>query len=205
MALANMITLNGVELTDDGRTWDENHDPRIVQNELANGSIRRYNKAQKKKFQIAWTWLPNASASTTDRKGGRDAVRAIAYSGASATLLVRNVATGPTSSVTTAVTTNILTLSSNGFTTGQAMQVLTNSTAGLTVGSIYYVITPTTNTFQLSSTLGGSAVALTNGSCTLYPLEVYTTLVESYSEKLLRRDYVSNSYLYDVNLSLMEV
>lgn len=130
---SNMISLGGTELTDDGRSFDENMDPRIVQNELANGSLRRYNKAQKRKFSMSWEYMPNSSTHTSDKKGGRDALRALAFSGNSLTLLVRNIASA-------------------------------------------------------SSTY-----------------ETYTVFVESYSEKMMRRDVVSSSYLYNVNLSLVEV
>lgn len=44
------------------------------------------------------------------------------------------------------------------------------STTGITAGQYYYVINATANTFQVSATVGGSAVALTtNGSATLLP------------------------------------
>ena len=44
------------------------------------------------------------------------------------------------------------------------------STTGLTTAQVYYVINATANNFQVSTTVGGSAVALTtNGSATLLP------------------------------------
>ena len=44
------------------------------------------------------------------------------------------------------------------------------STTGLTTAQVYYVINATTNNFQVSTTVGGSAIALsTNGSATLLP------------------------------------
>lgn len=47
------------------------------------------------------------------------------------------------------------------------------STTGLTSGQYYYVINATTNTFQVSATQGGSAIALTNnGSGTLLPYKL---------------------------------
>jgi len=130
---ANAISLGGTELTDDGRTFDENADLRMIQNELANGSLRRYVKANKRKFSLSWTWMPNTSTVTSDKKGGRDAVRALAYAGTSLTLLVRNIASA-------------------------------------------------------SSTY-----------------ETYTVFVESYSEKMIRRDTAGQIYFYDVTLSLVEV
>lgn len=44
------------------------------------------------------------------------------------------------------------------------------TTTGITAGQQYYVVNATTNTFQVSATLGGSAITLTNnGSGTLLP------------------------------------
>lgn len=130
MAYANLISLDGVELSDHGRKFDESLDNRMVENELASGAKRRYPKAQKRKFSFTWTYVPSASASTTDGKGGRDAIRGKAYLGTSMVLVIRNSA-------------------------------------------------------------GGS--------------ENYTVFVESYSEKLIRRNFVENEFFWDIDLELVEV
>src|SRR5262245_12797780 len=64
--------------------------------------------------------------------------------------------------VTGAQATDIFTANAHGLKNGQPI-VLNSLTggAGLTAGIIYWVITATTNTFQLSLTLGGSAVNFT--------------------------------------------
>jgi len=52
------------------------------------------------------------------------------------------------------------------------------TTTGLTANQPYYVINATANTFQVSATLGGSAVALTNdGTATLLPYKIATVTI----------------------------
>lgn len=94
MGLANMISLGGVEFTDDGRTYNETRDERAVEVELANGSLKKYVKAEKRIFEISWTHLPQTSAYTSDRKGARNELRPICYNGSTTTLVVRNVIGG---------------------------------------------------------------------------------------------------------------
>lgn len=100
MATSNLIALNGIELTDDGRTFNENHNLKVVDVELADGGLRRYNKAFKKSFSFAWDWCPNASSDTRDSKGARDTIKSLALSGASMTLTLRNHPTQAASSYT---------------------------------------------------------------------------------------------------------
>jgi surface protein len=59
----------------------------------------------------------------------------------------------------------------HGYSNGMPVQFYNiATTTGITEGQIYYVISATANTFQIASTIGGSAVALTNdGSATLLP------------------------------------
>lgn len=63
------------------------------------------------------------------------------------------------------VTADTITSSSHGLVTGDRVicfNVFSESLpAGLTEGAVYYVVGATTDTFQVSSTLGGSAVAIT--------------------------------------------
>ena len=88
--LENLIALNGTELTDQGRTFTESNEEKVTDVELANGGLRRYYKARKKTFSFTWDWCPNSSADTFDGKGGRDAIRAAAFSGTSMILVVRS-------------------------------------------------------------------------------------------------------------------
>jgi len=68
----------------------------------------------------------------------------------------------------TAVTSPTFTFGSTQGTppVGQAIQLTTTGTlpTGLSINTTYYVISTSTNTCQLSTTLGGSAVTFTNSS-----------------------------------------
>jgi hypothetical protein len=66
--------------------------------------------------------------------------------------------------------TDTFTSASHGFANGDKVSVSATTTlpTGLSAATIYYIISITTNTFQLSTTLGGSAVNITsNGTGTL--------------------------------------
>lgn len=66
-------------------------------------------------------------------------------------------------------TGDTVTLTAHGITAGMRVYFSSiTSTTGITANTNYYVINATANTFQLASTLGGSALALTtNGSGTM--------------------------------------
>lgn len=64
--------LDNVPLTDQGRapvviTRQE----RSIQNELANGDLRKYIKAVKHEFSTSWQWLPDLDEQTLDGGAGR--------------------------------------------------------------------------------------------------------------------------------------
>lgn len=61
---------------------------------------------------------------------------------------------------------DLVTFNNHGLTAGTAVSFSSiTSTTGISINTTYYVISPTTNTFQLSATVGGAALALTtNGS-----------------------------------------
>lgn len=52
---------------------------------------------------------------------------------------------------------------SHGYSAGQTIVFYTSTPpAPLTAGTVYYVVNPTTNTFQVAATLGGSAINVTD-------------------------------------------
>lgn len=67
--------------------------------------------------------------------------------------------------------TDIVNRTSHGYTNGNEVKFYNISgTTGINEGQIYYVINATANTFQVSNTINGSAITLTNdGSATLLP------------------------------------
>jgi hypothetical protein len=74
-----------------------------------------------------------------------------------------------TDSVTFQDTGDTVTLNSHGIAAGSIVAFTSiTSTTGISTNTNYYVVNPTTNTFQLASSIGGSALALTtNGSGTM--------------------------------------
>ena len=82
-------------------------------------------------------------------------------------------------SVTFTDTGDLVTRNGHHYTNGDRVRFYNiQSTTGLTVGTTYYVINTTTNTFQISATSGGSAVALTtDGTGSLLPYKVATVTI----------------------------
>jgi surface protein len=66
---------------------------------------------------------------------------------------------------------DLITRNNHGYTNDMEISFATIvTTTGITAGQIYYVVDATTNTFQVSATLGGSAISLTaDGSGTILP------------------------------------
>jgi hypothetical protein len=81
---------------------------------------------------------------------------------------------GTNKPVTFTASTNTVNLAGHGFNAGTALSFYSIvTTTGLVEGRRYYVVNPTANAFQVSATLGGAPVTLTNdGSATLLPYKV---------------------------------
>ena len=81
---------------------------------------------------------------------------------------------GTNKPVTFAASTSTVNLTGHGFNAGTPIPFYNIvSTTGLVEGSRYYVVNPTANTFQVSATIGGTPITLTNdGSATLLPYKV---------------------------------
>jgi len=84
------------------------------------------------------------------------------------------VLAGTDKPVTFTASTNTVNLTDHGFTAGTALSFFNIvTTTGLIEGRRYYVVNPTANAFQVSATLGGSPITLTNnGSATLLPYKI---------------------------------
>lgn len=94
MALSNLMSLGGVEFTDDGRTYTEQRDERAVAVQLASGKLVKYIQAEKRIFNVNWTYLPQNLTFTSDHKGARNELRPVCYTGATTTIVIRNVIGG---------------------------------------------------------------------------------------------------------------
>ena len=69
----------GTELTDQGRAPIEvAREGRMVEVELANGTIKRYWKGSSKStLALSWEWLPSSDANTIDGNAARDTIRGL--------------------------------------------------------------------------------------------------------------------------------
>lgn len=70
----------------------------------------------------------------------------------------------PDQTFTAAAATDLITATAHGLSEGDVLQFTTATTlpAGLSLATDYYVISPTTNTFKVSATRGGTAVNITD-------------------------------------------
>lgn len=133
-----------------------------------------------------YTNLPSVSAGTLTITGNYGVDSAVSKSGlnlvaqsntvlmASTTGMVvgqfvTGAGTGITTgiSVTSDVTTNTFTFTNHGLTDGKRISVFNNGTTGITQYVAYYVVNATANTFQVSTTSGGSVLDLTGTNSTL--------------------------------------
>ncbi len=100
VARVNLMSLDGVELSDHGRKFSSDKIQKIVQVELANGTRKQYVKATKRNFKMQWSWLPNGDSSTSDGFAGRDTLKSLCMNENTHTLVLRDLASGSTQNFT---------------------------------------------------------------------------------------------------------
>jgi hypothetical protein len=71
-SLLHLVTLNGVEITEHGRTFSSSLDFNVSDVMLNNGSTRRYMKKSKNNYNFSFSYLPNSTDRTIDGRVGRD-------------------------------------------------------------------------------------------------------------------------------------
>lgn len=130
MDLYKLFTIDGDEITEQGRKIKIDEEIAANDIDLASGYRRRYYSKNKQKFSISWTYLPDSSAKTVDGRNARN-----------------------------------------------YLNTLINSTSKVTV-----------------------AIELAPGE----GYTEYECYIDSYSEKLVRRDFTTKCSYYDVELSLVE-
>ena len=98
--------------------------------------------------------------------------------------------------VTFTDTGDLVTRNSHGYVDGDTVSFYRiSSTTGISEGQTYYVISATTNTFQISTTFGGSAVALTtDGSASLLPYKIATVTITPQSGQNLTNVNLSTKH-----------
>lgn len=107
---------------------------------------------------------------------------------------VSNIKTFTSSDVDTG--TEVITINSHGFTNGQPVKFSTTGTlpGGLDSTNFFYIISATTNTFQVSTTEGGSAVNLTSGGSGTHTIKhsQYSALIISRSSYAITSNSAAN-------------
>jgi surface protein len=100
---------------------------------------------------------------------------------------------GTNAPVTLTDATDLVTLANHGYTNGMVVRFYNIvSTTGIADTTTYYVINATTDTFQVSSTAGGSAIALTtDGTATLLPYKQAPITVTMQSGQTLTELYLN--------------
>lgn len=72
------MTLGGTQLTEHGRQgFQLSPDPIVTDVRLANGTMKRYFVATKRKFSFSWNMLPALDSQTLDNKTGRNTLRTL--------------------------------------------------------------------------------------------------------------------------------
>lgn len=91
MRFPNLISLQGVELTDESRKpLREERDERSVMVDLASGKKKKFVKGVRRRWSIDWDNVSASSSTTIDGKGGRDEIRGIAESAGSMTFKIKD-------------------------------------------------------------------------------------------------------------------
>jgi hypothetical protein len=78
MTITSFLSLNGQELTEQGRTISDSIVLNASDIELDEGMRKRYVKDSKRKFSFKWEYLPSLQAHTIDNRKARDYVKNLA-------------------------------------------------------------------------------------------------------------------------------
>jgi len=88
-ALPNMVTLGGVNLTDESRSPVAiDIDQRVSEKQLASGKKIKFLLENCSKFSMSWENVASSASTTVDGCGGRDEIKALAFSGTTQTLVL---------------------------------------------------------------------------------------------------------------------
>jgi hypothetical protein len=78
MTITSFLSLNGQELTEQGRTISDSIVLNASDIELDEGMRKRYVKDSKRKFSFRWEYLPSLQAHTIDNRKARDYIKNLA-------------------------------------------------------------------------------------------------------------------------------
>jgi hypothetical protein len=114
---------------------------------------------------------------------------------------------GLTAITSTGVASNVFTKASHGMSPGQQVR-LQSGGSGLVVNTVYYVVYLTSNTFSLSATLGGAALAVTS-NVTVIPSPTLVVFSNPKFRCILKNDVqeynLGTNNLFNFSLSVEEI
>lgn len=94
MSINALIKLNGIEITEHGRTYSRNSNFENYDLELASGHTRRFYKEVDGIFNFSWRYLPDKTSSTIDGRASRNYINSIVESGANVLLEIKETHDG---------------------------------------------------------------------------------------------------------------
>jgi len=173
---------------------------------MANGTMRKYVIADKRKWSTSWDSLPDVTSATVDGKEGGLYIENFYNTtpGAFTLKIMPIIATALDPITLTDAGDLITTTTPHKFQVGDTIQLGTiTSTTGVTVNTTYYVKTiPTDYTLTLSATSGGATLTLTTNGTTTNLSHVYTVMITDFGKTIKKRGRVDE---YDVDITLEEV
>jgi hypothetical protein len=72
MSIISFLSLNGTEITEQGRTISDSVSVSSSEVELDAGITKRYIKTNKRRFSFKWEWLPTIKEDTIDNREARN-------------------------------------------------------------------------------------------------------------------------------------
>lgn len=89
MSLNALIKINGVEITEHGRTFSSNNAFENFDLELASGLKRRYYKDPDYVFQFNWRYVPDKASMSADGRAAGDFLKSIVESKSNVSLEIK--------------------------------------------------------------------------------------------------------------------
>jgi hypothetical protein len=78
MSITSFLSLNGTEITEQGRTISDSVNVGSSEVELDAGITKRYIKTNKRTFSFKWEWLPTIREDTIDNREARNWLKNLA-------------------------------------------------------------------------------------------------------------------------------
>jgi hypothetical protein len=78
MSIISFLSLNGTEVTEQGRTISDSVNVGASEVELDAGITKRYIKTNKRTFSFKWEWLPTIKEDTIDNREARNWLKNLA-------------------------------------------------------------------------------------------------------------------------------